>query len=34
MPDQKQSTGMTSVIFQKLPEGWRIVHDHSSAPGT
>jgi uncharacterized protein (TIGR02246 family) len=31
MPDGKQSTGMTSVTFQKLPEGWRIVHDHSSA---
>ena len=32
MPDGKESTGMTSVIFQKLPEGWRMVHDHSSAP--
>ena len=31
MPDGKESTGMTSVTFQKLPEGWRIVHDHSSA---
>ena len=31
MPDGKESTGMTSVIFQKLPEGWHIVHDHSSA---
>ena len=31
MPDGKESTGMTSVLFQKLPEGWRIVHDHSSA---
>ena len=33
MPDGKESTGMTSVIFRKLPEGWRIVHDHSSASG-
>jgi len=34
MPDGKESSGMTSVIFRKLPEGWRIVHDHSSAaPG-
>ena len=34
MPDGKELTGMTSVIFRKLPEGWRIVHDHSSAaPG-
>ena len=31
MPDGKESSGMTSVTFQKLSEGWRIVHDHSSA---
>jgi len=31
MPDGKESTGMTSVTFQKLREGWRIVHDHSSS---
>jgi ketosteroid isomerase-like protein len=31
MPDGKESSGMTSVVFRKLPEGWRIVHDHSSA---
>ena len=31
MPDGKESSGMTSVILRKLPEGWRIVHDHSSA---
>jgi uncharacterized protein (TIGR02246 family) len=31
MPDGKESTGMTSVTFQKRPEGWRIVHDHSSS---
>jgi ketosteroid isomerase-like protein len=24
-------TGQTSVVFRRLPEGWRIVHDHSSA---
>ncbi len=35
MPDGKESDGMTSVVFRKLPEGWRIVHDHSSrAQGT
>jgi beta-aspartyl-peptidase (threonine type) len=34
MPDGKESTGMTSVTFQQLPEGWRIVHDHSSAAVT
>lgn len=33
MSEGKESTGMTSVIFRKLPEGWRIVHDHSSAAG-
>jgi beta-aspartyl-peptidase (threonine type) len=31
MPDGSEPSGMTSVIFRKLPEGWRIVHDHSSA---
>jgi uncharacterized protein (TIGR02246 family) len=31
MPDGKESTGMTSVTFQKRSEGWRIVHDHSSS---
>jgi ketosteroid isomerase-like protein len=33
MPDGQELSGMTSVIFRKLPEGWRIVHDHSSAEG-
>jgi beta-aspartyl-peptidase (threonine type) len=31
MRDGTESTGMTSVFFRKLPEGWRIVHDHSSS---
>ena len=31
MPDGKESSGMTSLILRKLPDGWRIVHDHSSA---
>jgi beta-aspartyl-peptidase (threonine type) len=31
MPDGKELSGMTSVILRKLPDGWRIVHDHSSA---
>jgi beta-aspartyl-peptidase (threonine type) len=34
MPDAKESSGMTSVVFRKLPEGWRIVHDHSSSEGS
>ena len=31
MADGKELTGMTTVVFRKLREGWRIVHDHSSA---
>jgi uncharacterized protein (TIGR02246 family) len=27
--------GVFSLVWQKLPEGWRIIHDHTSAvPGT
>jgi len=29
----KELTGMTTVVFRKLGEGWRVVHDHSSADG-
>ncbi len=31
MPDGKELDGMTSVVFQRFPEGFRIIHDHSSA---
>jgi beta-aspartyl-peptidase (threonine type) len=31
MPDGTELTGMTTVVFRKLREGWRVVHDHSSA---
>ena len=31
MPDGKELTGMTTVVLRKRREGWRIVHDHSSA---
>lgn len=31
MPGGSEADGMTSVVFRKLPEGWRIVHDHSSS---
>lgn len=31
MPGGEEADGMTSVVFRKLPEGWRIVHDHSSS---
>ena len=27
----KEAVGLYTVILKRLPEGWRIVHDHSSA---
>ena len=30
MPDGKTPHGMFTLIFRKFPDGWRIVHDHSS----
>jgi ketosteroid isomerase-like protein len=31
MPDGSKPTGLFTVIVRKFPEGWRIVHDHTSA---
>jgi len=31
MSDGKQSHGLFTLIFKRLPAGWRIVHDHTSA---
>jgi ketosteroid isomerase-like protein len=31
MSDGKQPHGLFTLIFKKLPDGWRIVHDHTSA---
>lgn len=31
MPDGKTPHGLFTLVFRKLPEGWRIVHDHTSA---
>jgi ketosteroid isomerase-like protein len=31
MPDGARPGGLFTVIFRKLPEGWKIVHDHTSA---
>jgi ketosteroid isomerase-like protein len=31
MPDGKKPHGLFTLVWRKLPEGWRIVHDHSSA---
>jgi uncharacterized protein (TIGR02246 family) len=30
MPDGKTPHGLFTLIFRKFPEGWRIVHDHTS----
>jgi uncharacterized protein (TIGR02246 family) len=31
LPDGKKPGGLFTLIFRKLPEGWKIVHDHTSA---
>jgi beta-aspartyl-peptidase (threonine type) len=31
MPDGTRPGGLFTVIFRRLPEGWKIVHDHTSA---
>ncbi|HXU11689.1 MAG TPA: nuclear transport factor 2 family protein [Candidatus Binatia bacterium] len=31
LSDGKKLTGLYTVILKRLPEGWRIVHDHSSS---
>jgi beta-aspartyl-peptidase (threonine type) len=31
MPDKKTPHGLFTLVFRKFPEGWKIVHDHSSA---
>lgn len=31
MKNSQQPKGLFTVIFRKFPEGWRIVHDHSSS---
>ncbi len=31
MSDGKQPHGLFTLIFKRLPAGWRIVHDHTSA---
>jgi beta-aspartyl-peptidase (threonine type) len=30
MPDGKTPHGRFTLIFRKFPEGWRIIHDHTS----
>jgi hypothetical protein len=29
--EQDQPSGLFTLVLRKLPEGWRIVHDHTSA---
>jgi beta-aspartyl-peptidase (threonine type) len=31
MPDAKTPHGLFTLVFRKFPEGWKIVHDHTSA---
>lgn len=31
VPDGTTPHGLFTLIFRKFPEGWRIVHDHTSA---
>ena len=31
MPDGTKPTGLFTLIVRKFPDGWKIVHDHTSA---
>jgi ketosteroid isomerase-like protein len=31
MSDGKRPGGLFTLILRKLPEGWRIIHDHTSS---
>jgi beta-aspartyl-peptidase (threonine type) len=31
MPDGKMPHGLFTLVFRRFPEGWKIVHDHTSA---
>lgn len=31
MPDGKTPRGLFTLVFRKFPDGWKIIHDHTSA---
>jgi ketosteroid isomerase-like protein len=31
MPDGKAPHGLFTLVFRKFPDGWKIVHDHTSS---
>ncbi len=31
MPDGKTPHGLFTLVFRKFPNGWKIIHDHTSA---
>ena len=31
MPDGKTPHGLFTLVFRRFPDGWKIVHDHTSA---
>jgi uncharacterized protein (TIGR02246 family) len=33
-PPGNDAGGVFSLVLQKFPEGWRIIHDHTSAVGS
>jgi ketosteroid isomerase-like protein len=33
MPDGKTPHGLFTLVFRKFPDGWKIVHDHTSVAG-
>jgi ketosteroid isomerase-like protein len=33
MSDGKTPHGLFTLVFRKFPEGWKIIHDHTSAAG-
>lgn len=33
MSDGKKPEGLFTLVWRKFPEGWRIIHDHSSSAG-